>query len=390
MADAVRLSSSAVVGAPWSTMGVDIVDQIEARGPTRCASVWRLLLEPYGTVAAPGASARKRKRSTGREGGAALVENEPGLCAAIGRAHNALRQSGACAISCAQPCSCGEVPPAGGFDILHEMRLGDRDGVDDNPEEVGARLLACRLITNASPHVCRLRCFGVSWQMPPRSSAICADLREWDVPLRELRPSGGFELVVVDPPWPSRSVHRAGAYETQRDVLDLLTRHVRLAPLLNARVGALVCVWVTNNKAYSDYVLHTLFPSWGVRHVATWFWLKLTAQTGELATGAVDSAHRKPWEPLLLGVAGDAPWAARIPARHVLCATPVGHSVKPPLEAVLRTHAPDRDFASGAKLELFARELHRGWCSAGDQTLLFQSDGWFCGHHRVGPHAQSE
>jgi N6-adenosine-specific RNA methylase IME4 len=195
-----------------------------------------------------------------------------------------------------------------------------------------------------------------------------------------MRPSGGFELVVVDPPWPSHSVRRAGAYETQTDVLNLLPSHVRLAPLLNTQLGALVCVWVTNNKAYSDYVVDTLFPSWGVKHVATWFWLKVTAQTGELATGALDSTHRKPWEPLLLGVAGDAPWSASIPARHVLCAAPVGHSVKPPLEAVLRKHAPDRDFAQGAKLELFARELHPGWCSAGDQTLLFQSDWWFCGH----------
>lgn len=373
--------------AEW---GTDIVDQLEARGPTRCASVWRPLLEPYGAAATPGARQRKRKRSAGCEE-AAIVENEPGLCAAIGRAHDALRRAGARAIARAQPCSCGEPPPDGGLDLLRcaaaapagarairELRVGD----DDREEEVGERLLACRLITNASPRVCRLRFSGQPWRMPPRSSALCADLREWDAPLRAARPSGGFELVVVDPPWPSHSAHRAGAYETQRDVLDLLPSRVRLAPLLNTALGALVCVWVTNNKAYSDFVVDTLFPSWGVRHVATWFWLKLTAQTGELATGALDSAHRKPWEPLLLGVAGESRWAARLPARHVLCAAPVGHSVKPPLEAVLRKHAPDRDFASGAKLELFARELHPGWCSFGDQALLFQSDAWVCGHHR--------
>jgi N6-adenosine-specific RNA methylase IME4 len=213
--------------------------------------------------------------------------------------------------------------------------------------------------------------------MPASSSCVLADLREWSGALRGMRPAGGFELVVLDPPWPSRSVRRSGAYETA-DVLELLPAHVQLLPLLNVRAGALVCVWCTNRKANSDWIVEKLFPHWGLRHIATWFWLKVTAQTGELATGPVDSPHRKPWEPLLIGVAGDAEWAARLPSRHVIVAAPIGHSVKPPLEAVLRRHAPGHDFSAGAKLELFARELHPGWCAAGDQVLYFQSDGWFC------------
>ncbi|KAG8461332.1 hypothetical protein KFE25_010519 [Diacronema lutheri] len=338
---------------------------------------------------------RKRARATAAalaRAPRALVENEPGLCASVGRAHAALLRAGGQAWLWRAPdCDCAEAPPGGGLDIVaHSARAGASaaklaelrvDG-DSAEREIGDP--PHRWITNVSCESLWLRAAGRRWLLPARSACVVSAMREWQDALARIRPADGFELVVLDPPWPSHSAQRARAYETV-DVRRVLASHVRLGPLLSD-VGSVVIVWCTNNKALSDWVVHALFPEWGLRHVATWFWLKLTAGAGELVTGSVDSPHRKPWEPMLLGVRGAPDWADRLPARRVICACPVGHSVKPPLEAIVRQHVRERSFApDGTKLELFARELRTGWCSAGDQAVALQAEGWYCARARSSP-----
>lgn len=41
--------------------------------------------------------------------------------------------------------------------------------------------------------------------------------------------------------------------------------------------AALVALWVTNREKLQNFVKKELFPAWGVRHVATFFWLKVIA-----------------------------------------------------------------------------------------------------------------
>ena len=63
--------------------------------------------------------------------------------------------------------------------------------------------------------------------------------------------------------------------------------------------GALVGIWVTNKQKYLRFTRTELFPHWSVELVAEWYWVKVTRK-GELVT-ALDSPHKKPYEPLLLG-----------------------------------------------------------------------------------------
>lgn len=63
--------------------------------------------------------------------------------------------------------------------------------------------------------------------------------------------------------------------------------------------GALVGVWVTNKQKYLRFTKSELFPHWSVELVAEWFWAKVTRR-GELVTD-LDSPHKKPYEPLLIG-----------------------------------------------------------------------------------------
>ena len=71
-----------------------------------------------------------------------------------------------------------------------------------------------------------------------------------------------------------------------------------------AQPAAVVAVWITNSRHVQRFVEGALFAKWGARKLGCWYWLKLAADGG-FSTGADPrSAHRKPWEPLLLGFIG--------------------------------------------------------------------------------------
>lgn len=38
----------------------------------------------------------------------------------------------------------------------------------------------------------------------------------------------------------------------------------------------LLALWVTNRERHRRFVDAELLPAWGLRHVATWYWLKVT------------------------------------------------------------------------------------------------------------------
>lgn len=63
--------------------------------------------------------------------------------------------------------------------------------------------------------------------------------------------------------------------------------------------GALVGIWVTNKQKYLRFTRTELFPHWSMELMAEWYWVKVTRK-GELVTD-LDSPHKKPYEPLLLG-----------------------------------------------------------------------------------------
>eukprot|EP00879_Flechtneria_rotunda_P028959 GHRR01031201.1.p1 GENE.GHRR01031201.1~~GHRR01031201.1.p1 ORF type:complete len:297 (+),score=63.35 GHRR01031201.1:559-1449(+) len=57
-------------------------------------------------------------------------------------------------------------------------------------------------------------------------------------------------------------------------------------------------LWVTNRRRHHRFIRQQLLPAWGLQHVATWFWLKVT-DAGEPVT-PLGSLHRHPFEQLWL------------------------------------------------------------------------------------------
>ncbi|RKP26697.1 MT-A70-domain-containing protein [Syncephalis pseudoplumigaleata] len=220
-------------------------------------------------------------------------------------------------------------------------------------------------------------------------------------------PPGGYDLIVMDPPFPNTSAARGQQYGTL-DLYDLFQLPIRdlLAPCAatsNGRPGGLLCCWITNRPRIRRVMLERLFPAWGVTFVAEWYWLKLTRK-GEPVL-PMGSQHRKPFERLLIArrTPANAPLATAtpdIPARHVFASIQCTlHSRKPPLDG---TYAQDRpccricsrttltlmplellkDYLPAADgppqcLELFARSLTPGWTSWGNEPLKFQSTDYF-------------
>lgn len=56
--------------------------------------------------------------------------------------------------------------------------------------------------------------------------------------------------------------------------------------MLCAQDGCLVAMWVTNRERHQRFVHEELLPHWGLQHVATWIWLKVT-DCGELVSPLV-------------------------------------------------------------------------------------------------------
>ncbi|KAI1470725.1 MT-A70-domain-containing protein [Daldinia caldariorum] len=183
-----------------------------------------------------------------------------------------------------------------------------------------------------------------------------------------------FDLIVLDPPWPSRSVKRKQnsytiAYNMQ-EVRDLLT-HIPIASHLKS--DGIVAVWVTNKPAVTDLLTspHGIFSEWGLELVGEWTWLKITSSGDPVID--LEAQWRKPWERLLLGRKRSSRVKTPIPNKVTL-GVPDIHSRKPNLRRLFQGLLPENYIA----LEVFARNLTAGWWGWGSEVLYFQQ-----GHHWV-------
>ena len=125
-----------------------------------------------------------------------------------------------------------------------------------------------------------------------------------------------------------------------------------MADLL-AQDGGVLCLWLPNRERHWRFALGPLLHAWGLTPLATWLWLKTRHNGAPIFP--LDSAHRKPYEPLLvlvnaaaaarLGLPGREGGAAGDDARDkahamphvagVLVGTPAQHSRKPYLGVVM-------------------------------------------------------
>ncbi|MEE6464353.1 hypothetical protein FKM82_006235 [Ascaphus truei] len=213
---------------------------------------------------------------------------------------------------------------------------------------------------------------GEKYLIPPKSSFLLSDVTCMEPLLHYKR----YNIIVIDPPWENKSVKRSKRY----NYLSPLEMKQLPIPALAAS-DCLVITWVTNRQKHLHFVKEELYPHWSVKPLAEWHWVKIT-RSGEFIF-PLDSAHKKPYEILVLGqVQKQDPSTSRkpemnlppIPEHKLIVSVPCTlHSHKPPLSEVLKEYVkPDVEC-----LELFARSLQPGWSSWGNEVLKFQHMDYF-------------
>jgi N6-adenosine-specific RNA methylase IME4 len=183
-----------------------------------------------------------------------------------------------------------------------------------------------------------------------------------------------FRLIVLDPPWPNRSVRRkkAGSYNTASNLSEIEQLLSSIPVPAHLASDGLVAMWITNKSSVLDLVTSSkgLFASWGLELVTQWTWLKVTSSGDPLFD--IESTWRKPWETLLIAkrIGAKAPSSLK---PQVIVAVPDVHSRKPNLRRLFQD-VLGQDYPA---LEVFARSLTSGWWGWGDQVLQFQaSEHW--------------
>ncbi|KAI2624731.1 MT-A70-domain-containing protein [Xylaria nigripes] len=188
-----------------------------------------------------------------------------------------------------------------------------------------------------------------------------------------LRTSPRFDLIVLDPPWPSRSVKRkTDSYTTVYNVEDARRLLLQIPITSRLKRNGLVAIWITNKAAILDLLVAPggVFAQWDLEPIGEWTWVKVTS-AGEPVLD-VNSTWRKPWERLL--IARERGSLISVPSAKVMLGVPDIHSRKPNLRGLFEEILPEGYLG----LEVFARNLTAGWWGWGNEVFFFQQQ-----HHWV-------
>lgn len=231
--------------------------------------------------------------------------------------------------------------------------------------------LFSRITVNRSDSALVVTLMGEEHVIPAHSAFLLSDFTR----LQPLICDGAkFDLVVIDPPWENKSVKRSRRYNF------LPSSQMKRLPIpLLASSDCLIVTWVTNRPSHLRFVRDELYPHWGVEVVAEWFWVKITT-SGQFVF-PLDSEHKKPYEVLVLGRISStvdksegSSQSITIEDHRLIVSVPSTlHSQKPCLSEVLKPYIKP----TANCLELFARNLHPGWTSWGNEVLKFQHASYF-------------
>ncbi|KAJ0257376.1 Methyltransferase-like protein 2 [Hirschfeldia incana] len=260
---------------------------------------------------------------------------------------------------------------------LYEITLSLNLHCDDKEKCSEERVFKVfnNLVVNETEEEVEAECSNRRYIMPSKSCFYMSDLLH----IRNLvpaKPEEGFNLIVIDPPWENASAHQKSKYPT------LPNRYFLSLPIkqLTHAEGALVALWVTNREKLLNFVEKELFPAWGVKYVATMYWLKVKPDGTMISD--VDLVHHKPYEYLLLGYRFNELAEPKhrsdfelLDKNKVIISIPGDFSRKPPIGEILMKHVPGSQPARC--LELFAREMAAGWTSWGNEPLHFQDSRYF-------------
>ena len=159
-----------------------------------------------------------------------------------------------------------------------------------------------------------------------------------------------FDLILMDPPWFNSSVN--SNYD-QLDCFELLK--LPIEKILEEQ--GFLCIWVTNNSKYQNFV-KKWFKKLGMKHKVL-IWLKVSSDGRPVVP--LGNPRRKPYELLFIGSRNDFELKF-----DVVVGTIGHHSRKPTLDL---EELLGKCFMR--KMELFARMCREEYLCWGNETIIF-------------------
>lgn len=179
----------------------------------------------------------------------------------------------------------------------------------------------------------------------------------------DMRPAGGFSMIMADPPWQFTHRSSAGvAVKSAGGQYDLMTLDdIKAMPVeALAADDAVLWLWATNPMLREAI---EVLDAWGFSFKTAGHWAKFTRHGKQaFSTGYI---LRGAGEPFLIGTRG-APKTTRS-VRSVIIGLLREHSRKPD-EAFA---AAERLMPSARRIELFSREARPGWEAWGNEIGKF-------------------
>ncbi|KAF8022861.1 hypothetical protein BT93_F0394 [Corymbia citriodora subsp. variegata] len=157
------------------------------------------------------------------------------------------------------------------------------------------------LVHNGTEDDLEAEFLGSQYVIPRESCFYMSDLQQ----IHKMVPVEGdarFHFIVIDPPWENGSAQQKLRYPTLPNKYFLSLPVQQLAH----REGALVALWVTNREKLRNFVEKELFPAWGVKYLATFYWLKVKSDGSMICD--LDLFHHRPYECILLGFCDKESW----------------------------------------------------------------------------------
>lgn len=190
----------------------------------------------------------------------------------------------------------------------------------------------------------------------PRPSAALAQFND-------LRPAGGFDLIMADPPWAYSMWSDKGHEKSPQAHYDCMSIDEIAALPVSALASDNCLLWLWAVSPMLPQAL-AVIAAWGFEFKTGGHWVK-TAKNGKLAFGT-GYILRNAGEPFLIATRG-APKTARN-VRSVVMAQKREHSRKPD-EAFA---AAEQLMPEARRIELFSRQPREGWTVWGNEVTKFE------------------
>ena len=191
------------------------------------------------------------------------------------------------------------------------------------------------------------------------------------VQFAQLRPYGGFDVVLADPPWLFQNYSEAGEEKNANQHYPCMPIDEICAmpvEMLAAKDAALF-MWATIPMLPEALRCVT---AWGFTYKSLCPWVKQSRSGESLAFGP-GYWWRAAAELLVFATRGEpsrADTKAARSIRNVIIAPVREHSRKPPDAHI----TAETWFPEARKIELFAREARKGWIAWGNETSKFSGE----------------